>query len=155
MAPTAAVIGDVVIGSGCSVWYSAVIRGDVNKIRIGDRVSVQDGCCLHTSGGQASIEIGSDVTIGHNATLHGCKIRDGVLVGMGSTVLDNAVIESGSVVAAGALVLSRTHIPAGELWGGVPAKFIKKLSAEMTARIITEGLESYGYWTKIYLEETT
>ncbi len=153
IAPTAAVIGDVIIGNGCSIWYSAVIRGDVNKIRIGNRVSVQDGCCLHTSGGDAYIEIGSDVTIGHNATLHGCKIGDNVLIGMGATVLDNAVVESGSVVAAGALVLSKTHIPPGELWGGVPAKYIKKLSPEMIERIITKGLESYDYWTKVYLSE--
>ncbi len=153
VAPTAAVIGDVVIGTGCSVWYSAVIRGDVNKIRIGNRVSIQDGCCLHTSGGDAFIEIGSNVTIGHNATLHGCKIGDGVLVGMGATVLDNAVIGRGSVVAAGALVLARTQIPEGELWGGVPAKFIKKLSPEMTQRIVNEGLDSYDYWTEVYLEE--
>ncbi len=152
VAPTAAVIGDVEIGTGCSVWYSAVIRGDVNKIRIGNRVSVQDGCCLHTSGGDAYIEIGDNVTIGHNATLHGCKIGSDVLIGMGSTVLDNAVVSSGSVVAAGALVLSRTVIPEGELWGGVPAKFIKKLSPELSEKIIKTGPEHYDYWTKVYLE---
>ncbi|MCD8282473.1 MAG: gamma carbonic anhydrase family protein [Prevotella sp.] len=153
VAPTAAVVGDVVIGEGSSVWYSAVIRGDVNKIRIGSRVSVQDGCCLHTSGGEAYIEIGDNVTIGHNATLHGCKIGSGVLIGMGATVLDNAVVGSGSVVAAGALVLSRTHIPPGELWGGVPAKFIKKLTEEAAERIVGEGQKSYDYWTKAYLSE--
>ncbi|MCD7714482.1 MAG: gamma carbonic anhydrase family protein [Prevotella sp.] len=153
VATTAAVIGDVVLGEGCSVWYSAVIRGDVNKIRIGNRVSIQDGCCLHTSGGEAFIGIGSNVTVGHNATLHGCKIGDGVLIGMGATVLDNAVIDSGSIVAAGALVLGKTHIPSGELWGGVPAKFIKKLTPEMTQRIVNEGLSSYDYWTKVYLGE--
>ncbi len=153
VAPTAAVIGDVEIGSGSSVWYSAVIRGDVNKIRIGDRVSVQDGCVLHTSGGDAYIEIGSNVTIGHNATLHGCRIGNDVLIGMGATVLDNAIVESGSVVAAGALVLSKTHIPSGELWGGVPAKFIKKLSPEVIEKIVTRGLQNYDYWTKVYLNE--
>lgn len=151
VAPTAAVIGDVIIGEGSSVWYSAVIRGDVNKIRIGSRVSVQDGCVLHTSGGDAYIEIGDNVTIGHNATLHGCKIGSNVLIGMGSTVLDNVVVESGSVVAAGALVLSRTHIPSGELWGGVPAKFIKKISAEAAERIINLGPKNYDHWTKVYL----
>lgn len=152
IAPTAAVVGDVIIGSGSSVWYSAVIRGDVNRIRIGNRVSVQDGCVLHTSADEAYIEIGSDVTIGHNATLHGCKIHDNVLIGMGSTILDNAVIESGSIVAAGALVLSRTHIPSGELWGGVPAKFIKKITPEAASRIIAKGPKNYGYWTEIYLQ---
>ncbi len=153
VAPTAAVIGDVVIGSGSSVWFSAVVRGDVNRIRIGDRVSIQDCCCLHTSAGEAYIEIGNDVTIGHNATLHGCKIHDHVLIGMGATVLDHAVVESGSIVAAGALVLSHTRIPSGELWGGVPAKFIKKLTPELSDRIIGMGPKNYGYWTKIYLEE--
>ncbi len=153
IAPTAAVIGDVEIGSGSSVWYSAVIRGDVNKIRIGDRVSVQDGCVLHTSGGEAYIEIGNNVTIGHNATLHGCRIGNDILIGMGATVLDNAIVESGSVVAAGALVLSKTHIPSGELWGGVPAKFIKKLSPEVMEKIVTRGLQNYDYWTKVYLSE--
>lgn len=153
IAPTAAVVGDVVIGKGSSVWYSAVVRGDVNKIIIGDNVSVQDGCCLHVSGGDAFIEIGSDVTIGHNATLHGCKIHDKVLIGMGSTLLDNVVVETGSVVAAGALVLAKTHIPKGELWGGVPAKFIKKLSPEVSERIMAMGLRNYKYWTEIYIKE--
>lgn len=153
IAPTAAVIGDVIIGEASSVWYNAVIRGDVNKIRIGSNVSIQDGCCLHTSGGDAYIEIGSNVTVGHNATLHGCKIYSDVLIGMGSTLLDNVIVESGSVVAAGALVLSKTHIPQGELWGGVPAKFIKKLTPELSERIIARGVKNYEYWTKIYLEE--
>ncbi len=153
VAPTAAVIGDVVIGNGSSVWYSAVIRGDVNKIRIGNRVSIQDGCCLHTSGGDAFVEIGNNVTVGHNATLHGCKIGNDVLIGMGSTLLDNCVVESGSAVAAGALVLSRTHIPSGELWGGVPAKFIKKVTPAVAERLLSRGPQNYDYWTKIYLQE--
>ncbi len=153
IAPTAAVIGDVEIGSGCSIWYGAVIRGDVNKIRIGNRVSVQDGCCLHTSGGEAYITIGNCVTIGHNATLHGCKIADHVLIGMGATILDNATVSENSVVAAGALVLERTHIPSYELWGGVPARCLKKLNNEDLAQIIDLGLESYDYWTSVYLAE--
>lgn len=153
VAPTAAVIGNVVIGNNSSVWYSAVVRGDVNKIIIGDNVSIQDGCCLHTSGGDAYVEIGSNVTVGHNATLHGCKIRDNVLIGMGSTLLDNAIVESGSIVAAGALVLAKTHIPTGELWGGVPAKFLKKLTPEVSNKIISMGLQNYKYWTEIYLNE--
>ncbi len=153
VAETAAVIGDVVIGSGCSIWYGAVLRGDVNKIRLGDRVSVQDGCCLHTSAGEAYISIGSRVTIGHNATLHGCKIGDHVLIGMGATVLDNAVVSSDSVVAAGALVLERTVIPSGELWGGVPARCLKKLSPEQVAAIMDLGLAAYDHWTEVYNAE--
>ncbi len=154
IAPTAAVIGDVVIGEGCSVWYSAVIRGDVNKIRIGNRVSVQDGCCLHTSGGEAYIEIGNEVTIGHNATLHGCKIADHVLIGMGATVLDNAQVGSNSVVAAGALVLERTIIPPYELWGGVPARCLKRLTDDDLTKILDLGLKSYDYWTQVYLNQS-
>lgn len=153
VAETAAVVGDVIIGENCSVWYSAVLRGDVNKIRVGNRVSIQDGCCLHCSDGTAFVEIGNNVTIGHNATIHGCKIDDNCLIGMGSTILDNAHIGKGSIVAAGALVLGRTQIGEMELWGGVPAKFIKKISQEAIDRLITPGLNHYDYWTKVYLEE--
>ncbi len=153
VAATAAVIGDVVLGAGCSVWYSAVLRGDVNKIILGDRVSVQDGCCLHTSGGEAYIKIGNDVTIGHNATLHGCKIGNHVLVGMGATVLDNAVVNDNSVVAAGALVLANTVIPSYELWGGVPAKCLKKLTKEQVSNIMDLGLVAYDHWREVYLSE--
>lgn len=153
IAETAAVIGDVEIGEESSVWYSAVIRGDVNKIRIGDRVSIQDCSCLHCSEHDAWIQIGNDVTVGHNVCLHGCKIDDNVLIGMGSTVLDNVHVATGSVVAAGALVLAGTQIGPGELWGGVPAKLIKKLSPEAIDRIITPLPKHYQYWTKEYLQE--
>lgn len=153
VAETAAVIGDVVIGEESSVWFSAVIRGDVNKIRIGDRVSIQDCTCLHCSEDDAFIEIGNDVTVGHNVCLHGCKIEDNVLIGMGSTVLDNVHICSGSVVAAGALVLGKTQIGPGELWGGVPAKFIKKLDQSAIDRIITPLPKHYQYWAAEYLKE--
>lgn len=153
VAETAAVIGDVVIGEECSIWYSAVIRGDVNKIRIGDRVSIQDCSCLHCSEDDAFVEIGNDVTVGHNVCLHGCHIADNVLIGMGSTVLDNVHIASGSVVAAGALVLGGTQIGPGELWGGVPAKLIKKLDQAAIDRIITPLPKHYQYWTAEYLKE--
>lgn len=153
VAETAAVIGDVVIGEESSVWYSAVIRGDVNKIRIGDRVSIQDCTCLHCSEADAFIQIGNDVTVGHNVCLHGCKIEDNVLIGMGSTVLDNAHICSGSVVAAGALVLGKTEIGPGELWGGVPAKLIKKLTQADIDRIVTPMPKHYQYWAEEYLKE--
>lgn len=153
VAETAAVIGDVVIGEESSVWYSAVIRGDVNKIRIGDRVSIQDCTCLHCSEADAYIQIGNDVTVGHNVCLHGCKIDDNVLIGMGSTVLDNAHIASGAVVAAGALVLAKTQIGPGELWGGVPAKLIKRLTPDDIARIVTPLPKHYQYWAAEYLAE--
>lgn len=155
VAETAAVIGDVEIGEDCSIWYSTVIRGDVNKIRIGNRVNVQDCTCLHTALGTAYIEIADDVTIGHNACVHGAHIDSHVLIGMGSTVLDNVHISECSVVAAGALVLSNTEIGPYELWGGVPAKFIKKISPEAVDRIVNAGLQHYDYWRQEYLKEET
>ena len=141
------------MGEGCSIWYSAVLRGDVNSIKLGNRVNVQDCSCLHTSLGDYDIRIGDDVTIGHNACVHGAHIESHVLIGMGATVLDGAHIQSDSVVAAGALVLGNTEIGPGELWGGCPAKFIKKLSPEAIDRIITQGLHHYDYWRDEYLKD--
>ncbi|MBP5213000.1 MAG: gamma carbonic anhydrase family protein [Bacteroidales bacterium] len=154
VAETAAVIGDVEMGKGCSIWYGAVLRGDVKPIRLGNRVNVQDGACLHTSL-ECDVRIADNVTIGHNACVHSARIESHVLIGMGATVLDGVHIESGSVVAAGALVLGKTQIGPGELWGGVPAKFIKKLSPEAIGRIIEEGLRHYDYWRDEYLKEET
>lgn len=151
IAETAVVLGDVEMGSECSIWYSAVLRGDVNKIRLGDRVNVQDCSCIHTSEGDAYIQIGNDVTIGHNACVHGAKIKDRVLIGMGSTILDNAEIGTCSVIAAGALVLQNTKIGDYELWGGVPAKLLKKLTPADVERIISIGVEHYVMQAHIYL----
>lgn len=153
VAETAVVLGDVKMGSECSVWYSAVIRGDVNRIRIGDRVNIQDCSCLHTSEGEAYLEIGNDVTIGHNVCLHGAKVKDHVLIGMGATILDCAEIGSNSVIAAGALVLQNTKIGEYELWGGVPAKLIKKLTPDDIKRIIDTGLGHYVMQTHVYLSD--
>lgn len=151
IAETAVVLGDVEMGSECSIWYSAVLRGDVNKIRLGDRVNVQDCSCIHTSEGNAYIQIGNDVTIGHNACVHGAKIKDRVLIGMGSTILDNAEIGTCSVIAAGALVLQNTKIGDYELWGGVPAKLLKKLTPADVERIISIGVEHYVMQAHTYL----
>ncbi len=151
IAETAVVLGDVEMGSECSIWYSAVLRGDVNKIRLGDRVNVQDCSCIHTSEGDAYIQIGNDVTIGHNACVHGAKIKDRVLIGMGSTILDNAEIGTCSVIAAGALVLQNTKIGNYELWGGVPAKLLKKLTPADVERIISIGVEHYVMQAHTYL----
>ena len=153
LAENATIIGDVVMGDQCSVWFNTIVRGDVNYIKIGDRVNIQDGTCLHTLYQKAAIEIGNDVTVGHNVCLHGCKIEDNVLIGMGSTVLDNAHVCSGSVVAAGALVLARTEIGPGELWAGVPAKLVKKLSEADIDRIVTPLPKHYQYWAEEYLKE--
>ena len=131
----ATIVGDVQMGDQCTVWFNAVVRGDVNYIKIGNRVNIQDGSCLHTLYKKAAIEIGDDVTIGHNVTLHGCIVKSGALIGMGATVLDDAVIGEGAIIAAGALVLKGTQVGDGEMWGGVPAKFIKKVDPEQAKEL--------------------
>ena len=154
IAETAAVIGDVVMGDSCSVWFSAVVRGDDNIIRLGDRVNVQDGAVVHCTAGEAGRTlIADDVVIGHNATIHGCRIDSHVLIGMGSTVLDGAHIHEGSIVAAHALVLGKTQIGPYELWGGVPARFIKKVSPEFVSRMIDAGAMAYADLAQTYSSE--
>ena len=125
LADNATVIGDVVIGRDCSIWFGAVVRGDVNSIRIGNRSNIQDGAVLHTLYQKSTIEIGNNVSIAHNAVIHGAKIQDGVLVGMNAVVLDDVVIGEGSIIAAGSVVLSNTQIEAGSIYAGTPAKFVK------------------------------
>lgn len=122
----AAIIGDCTLGDDCSVWFNAVLRADINAIRLGDRCNVQDGACIHVAHGNGAVTIGNDVSIGHNATVHACTIHDGALIGMGAVVLDGAVVGQGAIVAAGAVVLKHTVIGPNEIWGGVPAKLIKK-----------------------------
>ena len=131
----AVIVGDVTMGDDCTVWFNAVVRGDVHFVKIGDRTNIQDNSCIHTLNGKAPCILGNDVTIGHSVTLHGCEVKDGALIGMGATVLDHAVVGRGAIVAAGALVLSGTQIGDGELWGGVPAKFIKKVDPEQAASL--------------------
>ena len=135
LADNAVLIGDTVIGDECSIWFGAILRGDVNSIRIGNRVNIQDGSVLHTLYEKSTIEIGDDVSIGHNVTIHGATIHDGALVGMGSVILDHAVVGEGAIVAAGSVVLSKTVIKPGELWGGTPAKFIKMVDPEQSKEI--------------------
>ena len=127
LADNAAIIGDTVIGDGCSIWFGAVLRGDVNSIKIGNHVNIQDGAVLHTLYQKSTIEIGDYVSVGHHVTIHGAHVHDYALIGMGSTLLDDAVIGEGAIIAAGALVLKGTKVGPYEVWGGVPAKFIKKI----------------------------
>ena len=143
LAENATVVGDVTMGDGCSVWFNTVLRGDVNTITIGDRVNIQDGSVLHTLYKKSTIEIGNDVSIGHNVTIHGAKIRDFALIGMGSVVMDDAEVGSGAIVAAGAVVLSRTKIGPNELWGGAPAKFIKMVDSEQAREINIKIANNY------------
>lgn len=151
IADNAVIVGDVVIGDGCSIWFGAVIRGDVNSIRIGNHVNVQDGAVLHTLYEKSTIELGDYVSVGHNVTIHGAKVKDYALVGMGSTVLDYAVVGEGAIVAAGALVLSKTEIEPNTIWAGVPAKFVKQMEEKQSKEInqrIAHNYEMYAGWYK-------
>ena len=131
VAPNATIVGDVVFGASCSIWFNAVVRGDVNSIRIGNKVNIQDGACLHCTYEKTQVHIGNNVSIGHNAIVHGCTIADDVLIGMGAIVMDNVQIGSGSIVAAGAVVLENTVVEAGSIYAGIPAKKVKQLSEEL------------------------
>lgn len=145
VAPTASVIGDVHVGAGSSIWYGAVIRGDVMPIRIGERTSIQDNAVIHATGGWADAAIGDRVTVGHSVILHGCRVGSDVLVGMGSIVLDDAEIGDWVVLGAGSLVTARTKIPPGVLAMGRPAKPVRELNADERGRI-AEASELYvGY----------
>ena len=142
--PGASVTGDVVMGDGCSVWHAAAIRGDINSIRLGNRVNVQEGASLHVSAGDGRLEIGDDVTIGHNATVHACRIEGRALVGMGAILLDGCRIGRGAVVAAGALVKQGCEVGPGELWAGIPARRVRTLTPEEQERLIDQGVRVYG-----------
>ena len=126
-ADNATVIGDVVIGDFCSIWFNTVIRGDVNKIRIGNNVNVQDGSVIHATYKKSSTSIGNYVSLGHNAIIHGCKIDDFVLIGMGGIVMDNAIINSNSIIAAGSVILENTIVESNSIYAGIPAKKIKSI----------------------------
>ena len=150
LAENATVVGDVVMGDGCSIWFNAVLRGDVNSIRIGNRVNVQDGSVLHTLYQKSTIEIGDDVSIGHNVTIHGAKIHDLALIGMGAVVMDDAEVGEGAIVAAGAVVLSRTKIGPNELWAGAPAKFIKMMEPEKSKELNEKIARNYLFYSRWY-----
>ena len=156
IADNAVIVGDVTIGEGSSIWFSTVLRGDVNTITIGKGVNVQDGSVLHTLYQKSVIEIEDNVSIGHNVTIHGAKICQGALVGMGSVVLDNAVIGEGAIVAAGSVVLSNTQVEPGSIYAGVPAKFVKKVDPTQAKEInqkIANNYHMYASWFKEEKEE--
>lgn len=133
IAPTAAIIGDVEIGSASSVWFGCTVRGDVHRIRIGERTNIQDGSVVHVTKDKFSCTIGSDILIGHLALIHGCVLEDGCFIGMKATVMDGAVVEARAMVAAGALVTPGKRVKAGEMWAGSPAKFVRALTPEELA----------------------
>jgi carbonic anhydrase/acetyltransferase-like protein (isoleucine patch superfamily) len=131
IAPNATIVGDVEMGTACSIWFNAVIRGDVNSIRIGNKVNIQDGACIHCSYEKTKTLIGNNVSIGHHALVHGCTIEDNVLVGMGAIVMDNVHIGTNTIIAAGAVVLENTKCESGSIYAGVPAKKVKDISQEL------------------------
>lgn len=151
VADNATIVGDVVMGTACSVWFGAVIRGDVNSIRMGNKVNVQDGACIHCTYEKAATTIGNHVSIGHHAIVHGCTIDDNVLIGMGAIVMDGAQVGSGSIIAAGAVVLEGTTVPAGSIFAGVPAKKVKDISPELLkgeVDRIANNYVMYSSWFK-------
>ena len=142
LAPNATVVGEVVMGDQCSVWFNAVVRGDVHSITIGDCTNIQDGAVIHCTYQKAKTVIGNYVSIAHNAVVHGCTLHDKVLVGMNAVVMDGAVVGEGSIVAAGAVVLQNTVIEPGSIWGGNPARFLKKVGAEQ-AEVFMRTAQNY------------
>ncbi|MCC8034777.1 MAG: gamma carbonic anhydrase family protein [Rikenellaceae bacterium] len=143
LAETASIIGDVTIGDDCTVWYNAVLRGDVNPIVIGNRVNIQDGAVLHTLYKKSVVKIGDDVSIGHNAIVHGANIQDRCLIGMGATLLDNVLVQSGCIVAANALVLAGTVLEPGSVYAGIPARKVKEITEEQRRDIIERTARDY------------
>lgn len=152
IAPNATLCGDIIMGNECSVWFNAVIRGDVNSIRIGNKVNVQDNAVVHCTYLKTETHIGNNVSIGHNAIVHGCVIGDNVLVGMGAIIMDNARIGSNSIIAAGAVVPEKTVVEAGSIYAGVPAKKLKDISEELIKgeiERIANNYLMYAGWYKI------
>ncbi len=151
IAENAVIVGEVTMGNDCSIWYSAVLRGDVHFIKMGNKVNIQDGAVIHCTYKKSPTTIGNNVSVGHNAIVHGCTIKDNVLIGMGSIIMDDCVVESNSIIAAGAVVTSGTLVESGTIYAGVPAKKVKDISQELISdqidRIANNYVE-YATWYK-------
>ncbi len=151
IAPNATIVGDVTMGDHCSIWFNAVVRGDVNSIVMGDKVNVQDGAIIHCTYQKTKTVIGNNVSIGHNAIVHGCMVEENVLIGMGAIVMDNVRVGSNSIIAAGAVVLENTVIEPGSIYAGVPAKKVKDISKELISgeiNRIADNYVKYSEWFK-------
>jgi carbonic anhydrase/acetyltransferase-like protein (isoleucine patch superfamily) len=153
LADNAVVVGDVKMGDNCSIWFNAVVRGDVHSIRLGNKVNVQDGAVIHATYQKAPTNIGNNVSIAHNAVVHGCTIQDNVLIGMGAIVMDHAVIESNCIIAAGALIQENTVVEAGSVYAGVPAKKIKSIDQKLLEGQVNRIADSYIMYSGWYKEE--
>ena len=153
IAPNATIVGDVIMGDDCSVWFNAVIRGDVNSIRMGNKVNVQDGAVIHCTYEKTKAIIGNNVSIGHNAIVHGCVISDNVLIGMGAIVMDNAQVGSNCIIAAGAVVLENTIVESGTIYSGVPAKKVKEIIQELISGEINRIANNYLMYSGWFKDE--
>ena len=150
LAENAVVIGEVTMGDECSIWYNAVVRGDVHFIKMGNKVNVQDGAVIHATYKTCPTTIGNNVSIGHNAIVHGCTIHDNVLIGMGAIVMDDCVIESNSIIAAGSVVTKNTHVKSGTVFAGIPARKIKDVSEDLTHGEIDRIANNYVKYSGWY-----
>ncbi|MFK5957976.1 MAG: gamma carbonic anhydrase family protein [Lutibacter sp.] len=150
IAENAVIIGEVAMGNQCSIWYNAVIRGDVHYIKLGNKVNVQDGAIIHATYQKYPTNIGHNVSIGHNAMVHGCTIHNNVLIGMGAIVMDNCIVESNSIIAAGAVVTKGTHVKSGSIYAGVPAKKVKDISEALISGEINRIADNYVKYASWY-----
>lgn len=150
LAENATIVGDVVMGNDCSIWFNAVLRGDVHYIKMGNKVNIQDGAVVHATYKKYPANIGNNVSVGHNALVHGCTIKDNVLIGMGAIVMDGVVVESNTIIAAGAIVLQGTKVESGCIYAGVPAKKVKEISPELLEGEINRIAESYVMYSGWY-----
>lgn len=155
IAPNATIVGDVVMGNDCSVWFNAVVRGDVNSIRLGNKVNVQDGAVIHCTYKKTKTIVGNNVSIGHNAIIHGCTIHDNVLIGMGAIIMDNVEIGSHTIIAAGAVVLEGTQIPEGVIYAGVPAKRVKTIDLTQIHGEIDRIANNYVRYADWFRDQVT
>ncbi|WP_415060423.1 gamma carbonic anhydrase family protein [Flavobacterium sp.] len=153
VAPNATIVGEVKMGNACSVWFNAVVRGDVHSIEMGNKVNVQDGAIIHCTYQKHPTKIGNNVSIGHNAIVHGCTIHDNVLIGMGAIVMDNCVVESNSIIAAGAVVTQNTRVESGSIYAGVPAKKVKEINQSDFAGEIDRISTNYVMYSSWFKEE--
>jgi carbonic anhydrase/acetyltransferase-like protein (isoleucine patch superfamily) len=151
IAENATIVGDVTMGDQCSIWFNAVLRGDVHYIKMGNKVNVQDGAVIHCTYLKSPTVIGNNVSIGHNAIVHGCTVHDNVLIGMGSIIMDDCIVESNSIIAAGAVVTKGTRVPSGTVFAGMPAKKIKDISTDLSVgevERIANAYVKYSSWFK-------
>jgi carbonic anhydrase/acetyltransferase-like protein (isoleucine patch superfamily) len=153
IAPNATIVGDVIMGDDCSIWFNAVVRGDVNFIRMGNKVNLQDGACIHCTFQRYGTTIGNNVSIGHHAIVHGCTLEDNVLIGMGAIVMDNAIVQSNTIIAAGAVVLEGTICEAGSIYAGVPAKKVKAIDKDKIEGEINRIANNYVRYSDWFREQ--